>query len=334
MKLYLTLIIAVFTAIVAGCEHKVEPIPVGELNQYRDPAFGFRIVYPGNWKQLGVAGQAVFTSSQDVLNKFLDPRSGIEGAAVFVDVSPYAGRPAASFIDSSKTLMNETYKGVINLDPDEPITVDGKQSTKVPYKIQATTKNFIYGYMIFVPGDTAMYKLEFKGYGGQFDAHAAVFDTMLKSFKLPVVVAKGPSVWQPSSILETYNSAFFSLKYPDNLNIADVKKGPKDDLAMEMRADRLDCSFHTDVFGAESLSVEKVWNQNKGRYHARSSGDTKIDGQPAVWADYSPRKDISSRVYFVVKNNKVIRITINYYSPQKEVYFPAFENMVKSMNLK
>jgi len=103
---------------------------------------------------------------------------------------------------------------------------------------------------------------------------------------------------------------------------------------MEMRADRLDCSIHIDIFGAQKLSVDKVWEQNKKRYNAKSTGQTQIDGEQAYWADYSPRKDIGSRVYFVVKNDKVIRITINYFAQQKDVYFPTFENMVKSIKIK
>jgi hypothetical protein len=101
-----------------------------------------------------------------------------------------------------------------------------------------------------------------------------------------------------------------------------------------MRADRLDCSINIDVFDAKKLSVEKVWEQNKGRYNAKSTGQAKIDDQNAFYADYSPRKDINSRVYFAVKNDKVIRVTINYFAPQKDVYFPTFENMVKSIKLK
>jgi hypothetical protein len=36
----------------------------------------------------------------------------------------------------------------------------------------------------------------------------------------------------------------------------------------------------------------------------------------------------------MVKNDKVIRVTINYYAPQKDIYLPGFEKSVASLKLK
>ena len=47
----------------SGCEKKTEPVPVGEMNEYRDPGYGFKIHYPKEWKQLGTTGKAVFAKS-------------------------------------------------------------------------------------------------------------------------------------------------------------------------------------------------------------------------------------------------------------------------------
>ncbi len=317
---------------IAGCEKKIEPVQVGQMSEYRDPAYGFRIQYPADWKQLGTTGKAVFARSQEVCNKFLDPTTGEEGGQVTVEVLKLGGKSPADAIQSSKEDLKQL--PTLTLSPDEQMTIAGKSSVKVPYVIKVTSKTNITGYQIYVQGDTAIYRLEFEGYGDQYGAHAAVFDTMLKSFVPPVVVLKKPDVWAPAGTTETFTSNFFTMDIPENLEVVDVKKGPKDDLAMERRADRLDCSIHTDVFGAQKLPVEKVWNQNKGRYNIRGTGQTKIDGENAIWGDYSPRKDIGSRVYFVVKNDKVIRVTINYFAPQKEIYFPVFEKCVASIKLK
>ena len=44
-----------------GCgERKIEPVKVGEMNDYRDPGYGFKIHYPKDWKMLGTTGKAVF----------------------------------------------------------------------------------------------------------------------------------------------------------------------------------------------------------------------------------------------------------------------------------
>jgi len=325
-------LIAVF---VYGCtEQKAVPIHPAEMSEYHDPGYGLSIKYPKDWKQMGTAGKAVFAQSQDVIDKFQNPQSGIEGGMVIVEVIRYEGKTADQLVQSGKDDLKQTWQSV-DVQPDAHSTIAGKQTTSFNYTVPVTSKKKIVGTDTYIPGDTAMYKVTTLSFGeDQVTVNGEIYSAMLASFVPPVVVAKKPDFWQASSSMEAYDSPFFTMKYPDNLNVVDVKKAPKDDFAMEMRADRLDCSFHADVFGAQNLTVEKVWNQNKDRYHAKSSGQSTIGDQPAMWADYSPRKDIGSRVYFVVKNNKVVRITVNYASQQKEVYFPTFEGMVKSIKLK
>ncbi|HMD13083.1 MAG TPA: hypothetical protein VKI62_00515, partial [Bacteroidota bacterium] len=190
------------------------------------------------------------------------------------------------------------------------------------------------GHQIFVAGDTAVYKLDFEGYGDQYAAHMYVFDTMKNTFAVPIIEIIKPDVWNPSPNLSVYpGGTFFTMQYPENLEPVQVSKG-NNDFAMEMRADRRDCSIHIDVFGANKYNVDSIWNQNKGRYKAKATGKSTIDGNTAIWVDYSVMKDINSRAYFVVKNNKVIRTTVNYFAPQKDIYFPVFEKCVNSIKLK
>lgn len=332
MKFYLPLIL-VFAFVLVACEHKVEPVQVTGLNEYRDPAYGFRIKYPQEWKQFGTAGRAEFAKSQEVINKFLVPTSGEEGAMVTVEVIPFAGTPASELIDSTKTSFRETFRDVIQMDPEQAVNVAGKEAMKVPYRIQATTKTSIYGYQVFVPGDTAMYRLDFRGYGDQFNAHTAVFDTMRQSFELPVVVAKRPDVWQPSTETQPLETQYFTLRYPENMESMPVSKGTND-YSAKFRADRLDCSIQIDVFGAKGNSVEKVFDQNKGRVRARATGETSIAGQKALWVEDQAMANVMRRQYYVVKSDKVIRPTITWYAPQREVYFPVLEGIARSMKLK
>jgi hypothetical protein len=314
-----------------GCgEQKVELVPVGEMNQYIDPGYGFTISYPKEWKNLGTTGKAVFAKSQEVVDKFLDPHAGIEGEQVTVEVIPFAGKAPAAIIQSIKDDLKQQ---TAELQPDQQITVGGKPTVMVQYRIQATTKTSIYGHQVLVQGDTAIYKLDFEGYGAQHGAHANVNDAMLKSFEPPIVVAKKPDVWNPAQNLSVYDSKYFSIKYPDNMEFVDVKKG-NNDFAMEMRADRRDCSIHIDVFGAKALTVDKVWDQNKSKYHAKATGNTTLDGNKSYWVDYSPMANINSRAYFVVKNDKVVRVTVNWFAPQKDIYFTTLEKSVNSLKLK
>lgn len=324
----------IFAALIAlfviGCQpKKPEPVPVGEMADYRDPGYGFSIKYPKDWKQLGTMGNAVFAKSQEVITRFQDFKSGEPGGMVNVNAIDLAGKVPADIIQSSI----DELKQAAQVEATQQITVGGKTASKIPYSIKVTTKNSIIAYLVFVQGDTAMFKLDFEGYGDQFEAHQALFDAMLNSFTLPVVVAKKSDEWAASPNPSPYSSDYFTLQYPENMNFAPVKKGDKD-FVMEMRADRLDCSIHIDVFGAKKLTIEKVWDQNKKLYKAKANGEGTIDGNKSYWVDYTPTKDINSRAYFAVKNDKVIRITLNWFAPQKEIYFTPFERVINSMKLK
>ena len=321
--------------IVIGCEQKkVEPLPVGEMNDYKDPGYGFKIKYPKDWLQLGTTGKAVFAKSQEVVEKFQNPASGLEGAMVSVEVLKYESKTPDVLISTGKEDLKATWQN-IEVQPDAQLAVGGKQATDIRYSIPVTAKKKISGRDIYIPGDTAMYKISSLSFGDdQATIYSAVLNAMMNSFELPFIAPKKSDTWVASTNFETSNSTFFTMSYPDNLVAVPQQKKDKD-LVMEWHADRLDCSIHIDVFGAKKLTVEKVWEQNKGKYKAKASGEINIDGNKAFWVDYpSGVPNIASRAYFVVKNDKVIRITMNYFTPQKDVYFPVFEKCVNSMKLK
>jgi len=285
----------------AGCGKKeVLPVPVGKMNEYKDPGFGFTMQYPENWKQLGTTGKALFTESQEMADKFIDPTKGIEGGRVLVEAVPFEGKTPDDLIAAAKSSLQEQQA---EMAPPEAVTVGGRASVKVPYSIQATSKSKIFGYEVYVPGDTALYKLTVEGYGDQFGAYAGVFDAMVKSFTVPVVVAKTPDTWSASPNTSPLDNQFFTMAYPDNIEFVSAKKGDKD-YVVELRADRLDCTIHVDVFGAVGLTVDKVWEQNKSRYKARGTGEAVLDGNKTYWVDYSPVANIGSRAYFTVKNDR------------------------------
>lgn len=323
-----------FAFILAGCSNPpATPLPVGEMNDYRDPGYGFKVKYPKDWKQMGTAGKAVLAPSQEVLQKFQDPAAGVEGGMVTAEILKLEGRTADAVIQAAKDELRATWQ-TIEVQPDAPMTVSGKPATLVRYSVPVTSKKKIIGSDIYVAGDTAVYKLSTLAFGDdQATINSAIFAAVTASFEIPVVVAKSPDRWNASPTMETYSSNYFTMLYPDNLEFVQVARGDKD-LAMEMRADRRDCSIHIDVFGAKKLTVDKVWEQNKGTYRARATGSSTIDGEKALWVDYTPMANVNSRAYFVVKNDKVIRTTVNYFAPQKDVYFTVFENSVKSIKLK
>ena len=316
--------------LISGCsEKKLEPVPVGEMNDYKDPGYGFKIKYPKEWKQLGTTGKALFAKSQEVVEKFQNPTTGEEGAMVGAEVMKYDGKKPDDLIQAAK----EELKQNATLGPDEQMTVGGKQATKIPYSIKVTSKKSINGYELFIPGDTAMYKLDVAGFGDQYTAHTAVFNAIVISYELPIYVPKKSDVWQAAPGTDKLTCDFLTMEFPENLEYVDAKKGAFD-FAWERRADRFDCTIHLDVFGAKALTVEKVWEQNKAKYKSTGTGNATVDGIKGVWVNDAPRKDIGRRTYFMVKNDKVIRATLTWFTPQKEIYFTAFEKCVNSIKFK
>src|ERR1700690_1263682 len=151
MKTFLVLGI-LFVMLFVSCEKKIEPVKVGELNDYRDPAYGFKIKYPVEWKQLGTAGKAVFVKSQEVLDKFLDPRSGEAGAQVSVEVIQYDGKKFNDIFSAAKEDMKQAnYQLDANgTRTDDSMQLSGKPARMIAYSLKVTTKTSIFGHQIFV----------------------------------------------------------------------------------------------------------------------------------------------------------------------------------------
>ena len=74
-----------------GGQKKVEPVAPGEMETYKDPAYGFQIQHPKGWMLNAEAGSAAFFNAPDVYKKFLDPTSvgtiGVEIAVTLTKTS-------------------------------------------------------------------------------------------------------------------------------------------------------------------------------------------------------------------------------------------------------
>lgn len=314
-----------------SCGKKIEPPKIEKYKVYRDALYGFSINYPEIWMQLGQPGNAQFYQSQSVKDKFISPgQPGELGNEVLVQVKNLEGK---SFDDMVNEIREEIRMSG-RIDNENQVAILDKPALKLNFTIPITTKMNLMGYKILFQVDTLFYALSFSGFGDWYNAYTAVFDTMLNSFRLPEPQLKKAEGWTASPTISTYETPYFVIKYPDNLNFISVDKG-KFDFATSLQADRVDCSIRFDVFGAQGLGVDKVFEQNKAKYKKTSGqGEITVSGEKALFINYSVMKDIESRAYFIVKNDNVIRITLNWYNPHKDNYLPAFESIVKTMVLK
>jgi|WetSurMetagenome_2_1015567.scaffolds.fasta_scaffold201305_2 hypothetical protein len=317
--------------VLAGCGggQKMEPVPVGEMEQYRDPGIGFSIDHPKGWISAAEVGRVRFFNAQDVDKKFLEPTGAYPiGVTITVDVTA-ATDPAAAVQARRKDLE----QGGRQLGKEEPVTVGGVKGIKLPYKENYGSGNLISGYHILLTTDSAWYDIGAAGFGPMFDAYTAVFNASLASFTFPKPKEKGADETLPSTTFSPFEAGMIALQYPDNFNPVNAPKG-KFEQVIELRGVRLDCSIRLDVFGAKGLTVEKVFDQNKAAYKGRTPQKATVGGESALMVNYPTRADVDSRAYFAVKNDKVVRITMNWYKPQTAQYLEAYEKVVSSIKFK
>ena len=317
-------------ALLLGCggEKKMEPVAVGQMEEYRDPAIGFKVKHPTGWIVNAEVGRARFYNATDVDKKFLDPL-GAYPTGVEISVSAKKSMDPAGDISR----MKDEFKQSVTPKPEEPATVVGKPAIKIPFAANYGKGNIIHGYHLFFDADSIVYEIGCAGFGNTFEAYAAVFDAALGSFEPAKPAEKGRDATLPSESFAEYDAKMFTFEYPDNFNFTNPAKG-KNEIVVGLRGVRQDCNILFDVFGAQGLTLAKVVDQNKGRYKGATQGKATIGGEPAVTLTLSAAKDVDRMVYFAVRNDKVIRITMDWYKPHKEAYAAAYGKVISSIKFK
>jgi hypothetical protein len=316
------------SALLLACEpeKKMEPVAVGEMEEYKDPGIGFRISHPKDWVVNAEVGRARFYNAPEVDTKFLDPTSvGALGVEISVDVVKTAD-PA----DNIRKVKDDMLASGIVIKQEDTVTVAGVPGKKIVYAANYGGGNIIYGHHVLVATDSAVYDLGFAGFGDHYDAYAAVYDASLNSLKLPKPKVKGRDETLPSETFDEYDAKIFKFQYPDNFNFTNPTKG-KNELVLELRGYRQDCTIRFDVFGAQGLTAEKVFDQNKARYRSKSTGKTSISNLTAYFVADAPTPQVERKTYFTVHNDKVIRITMNWYKPQRDAYLTAYDKVLGSI---
>ena len=319
-----------FLLCLAGCggEKKMEPVKPGEMESYRDPGFGYSIQYPKGWLPNAEVGRAGFYSAQDVDKKFLDPTGQFpDGVMIGVTVI----RSASA--DTGKKIMDDMTKSGFVVSKADTVSVGGKPGVRYGYSGQYTQTVKETGEHIYVPVDTIVYDIRCAGFGGTYDAYKAVFDASLATLQFPKPVVPGRDPSLPSENMTELNGKLFSISYPDNFSQIGAAKGTNDEV-VELRGVRGDCSIRVDVFGAKGLTVEKVFDQNKGKYKATATGKATVAGLTALSLTYAATPSVQRRFYFIVKNDKVFRVTMDWFRPQADEYLKAYDKTINSLKIK
>ncbi|MFH0991527.1 MAG: hypothetical protein V1799_16085 [bacterium] len=321
--------------ILAGCSQKTAPEPILAWSKYQDPYFKVQFTYPKDWKVTSDGAKVTITSSEASVQKFFDPTSGNpDGSQLTISYNRLDTVDTVEKMaqDCQKDLKGENY----TVDAVEQTTLEDVPASKVSYNGAYDAKTKFAAVRLFAVKDSVLYTATYSGFNEYFAAHKAVLDSFIASAKLPrpktAAEIADPSL--PSPDFVKMSNDFLELIHPDNysLKLPEAKKDVK--FAMQIVGYRVDTYIQIDVREAQKLTVDKLFEQNSKSFKATSKGETTIDGQKALYINYSSVKGVDSRVYFVVKNDKFYRVILNFFSEKKNNYLPAFEKVVASIKIK
>ncbi len=312
-----------------GGQKKTPPVPVGQMEEYRDPGYGWRISYPQGWLSNSEVGHAQFFNQPDVDKKFLDP-TGAFPNGVMIEVSVTKTQTAAQ---DRKARVDEMAKNNFVMGKEEGVTIADMQALHDSYSANWGSGTKEAGDHYYIVTDTLLYDIRMAGFGDLYDAYKDVFTATLNSFQLPKPTVKGRDETLPSEEFTTGENNYFRYQYPSNFNVSRPSKGSYEFVEV-LEGKNLSTSVRFDIFDAKGLTLEKAFDQNKSKYKPESTGKATVSGEPALWLQYSPRKDLDRRFYFIVNKGKVLRVTMDWIKAQKVDYLAAYEKVLGSIKFK
>jgi hypothetical protein len=319
-------------ALCAGCARKAGKAAIETWDQYSNTDLRIGFKYPAGWVLDPQANRYTAYSSNEVIERFLDPEmKGKDGARLVITFDK---------MDTLKTL-DQALEGVKNsltqsgFDIAEvtPRQVQGQPGTQLHYSGYVDAKNKFEALQAIVIKDSFLCTIKFEAFNKFFQTGQQVFDTACVSVLLPESRKKlsPEDEAKPSPDFLSFENTHLKISYPKNFNVETPEPKAPVLFSLEIKGLRMDSNIRIDILPAQNLGLEKVVEQNAKFYKETSRGEATIDGNKAVFLNYSPVKGIQSRVYFMVKNDKIYRILFNYYAAMKTDFLPAFEKTIGSI---
>lgn len=329
-----TLFVIFTVLLIISCGKKREQIIISGFEQYQDPFTRLSFVHPKEWilEQDGV--NIYYYSSREVISRFVDYNSeGKDGARLMLTTKKMDS--IVKLEDYVQGLQNDLKDRGFQITDVKSQILSGLPGTIVQYNGILSKNSKIFAVQASAAQDSFLYTLKYEAFNDLFEQTKAVFDSACMSLILPkpkkVEANVDPSI--PSKEFVAYSNNLFKITYPDNFEVSTPNPKAPAELSVEIKGYRQDSYIWIDVIPAQKLTVEKVFEQNSKIYKSTSKNESTIDGNKAIYLNYSPRKEIQSRVYFLVKNDKIFRIIMNYYAPMRKSYLPAFEKCINSLKL-
>ncbi len=339
MKSKIILVLMVAAVLLSGCSKKA--VEIKEWAQYQDQFFRASLNYPKEWIVVPEPTKIIISSSAEAAEKFFD-RDFRKADGVQVIIASERSdslQDYVAYVSDFKALReSEGYK-VTEM---EDAKIDGLDAKKIIYSGLVAENTKLKAIYLATLKDSTIYYVQYAAFNELFAPYKPVFDSVLASLVLPqkIVIPKGVNPAIPLVQVEKYSDNYVQLEYPANFGPNELPR--KRDIISRVRfagnrdGMRNDCSIDIDVRPAKKLSLQKVVEQNLKFFNPKSRDETSISGEKAIYLNYVPQKvrNIDSRAYFIVKNDRIYRIILNYYAPMSKDFLPAFEKVIASIRLK
>lgn len=335
-----------------------EELPPGEVkgyDVYTDKATQLQIKIPKGWIVVQKPNLIIAYSSQKARNTALFDPYNIEidekDPAAKIEVLTIAMTDSLNmdyWIKNSKKFVEKEYS------PKKPVMIGGVKGWTEEFDFPRGYESRWEGEVYYAEKpDTLGGMLTivmFDALGGQFKTYyKPFFDEIIKDLKIAVrppevvkskdsIVAEEP----PSKTLVTVNGTGFSIDVPENFKPANASKGKSTISAYNyMGKRRGDCNILVEELDAKGKTdLKKIVDDIHKRVPAASpvQAMTLGGGLKGFVFAYTVRKDSKSQAYFAMKDGKLFRITINWYTglnpidnkPEEPNYKEIFIRSAKS----
>ena len=332
----LVALLGVVGLFISSC-NKPQPPVIKEWETYSDPFYGFELQYPKGWLVNAEANKIKIYSSQEAASWFFDPgNAGKNGVEILFGFENFA-TAGVSTVDAYKAQTKEKLANIGAVGEEKASSLGNEPGAEISYHSKISKSVTISGRRTITMRDSVFYYLNVAGINDDYKLYGFVFDTVMNSVKLPQpkLRSKDPNeAAKPLAEFSKYSGDVVDIQYPRNFEYTLPEKKGETQFALRIKGLRDDCDIVLDVFPAKKLTTEKVFEQNKGKFNPKSTGDATIDGNSAKFLTTSPAPNIDRRVYFTVKNDKMYRVILTWNRPLTKDFLPAFEKSLASIKIK